>query len=185
MGEESLNAVVCRGQTYNLLLDRYWHLSHPEAGFLLHNTVLSEGLCMSISAITRMPNMEFAVSLYAMKTMTDEKEKVWEEVQLENDEKLPSRCGAVFLFDDRGIATQMLGTWFRNEPRHLLEVRVVQGSKMHRADTKWLDCTNDRWRRNAQRYWAGEMTANPVPEVLVDGKVYFPGWREAPFKVKT
>jgi hypothetical protein len=30
-------------------------------------------------------------------------------------------------------------------------------------------------------WWQGEMTAAPIREILVDGTVYFSGWREEPF----
>jgi hypothetical protein len=35
------------------------------------------------------------------------------------------------------------------------------------------------------RYWRGEMTDNPMPEIFVDGGLYFPGWKSPPFGLFT
>jgi hypothetical protein len=94
---------------------------------------------------------------------------------------VPSRRGTIFLFDDLQFAERARDTWFPGEQRHLLEARIIKGSRVHRADAKWLDSTREHWEENARWYWSGDMTADPRPEVLIDGAVYFPGWRDPPF----
>jgi hypothetical protein len=184
MRKENLNSkitVTCLGQAYNVLPKKYWHLAHPTAGALLHNVPLHEGLCFSISTVNRMPNLENAVSEYAIKVMTDEKEGVWERVRTDEFPDLPSRKGAVFLLDDIELAKQVRGTWFEGQERHLLEAHIIYGSRLHRADSGWLDCIPENWEEYARRYWHGDMNENAIPEVLVDGAVYFPAWDKPPF----
>lgn len=173
--------VTCRGQTYHLMPEPFWHLSHPTAGFLLHNVPLAEGLCVTISEVNRLPDLESAISLYGLRAKSDEKEIVWEAVRSTLNPNLPGRRGAMFLFDNLKVARSAMLLWFPREQRDLLEARVVQGSRLHKADAKWLDCDRDRWKECARNYWSGAMTDDPVPEVLVDGAVYFPGWRSPPF----
>ena len=92
---------------------RFWHLAHPTAGFVSHNTVLSEGLCWSISRVNQMPGLENALSPYALRFIAgDAKEHAWERVRQENFENLPSRRGAIFVFDDREFAERMRMAWF-------------------------------------------------------------------------
>lgn len=179
------NIILCRGQSYELRPESYWHLAHPTAGFLFQNVALNEGICWSISAINCMPGLENAMSLYSLKVINDKKEKVWDRIRMDIDTELPSRKGAIFLFDSEEMALAVMAKWFPTETRHLLEVRVTKGGKIRRADAKWLDCDEDRWEENAYQYWAGNMMCDPIPEVLVEGAVYFPGWKRQPFGVGT
>lgn len=175
------NSVVSRGKLYKLQSEPYWHLAHPTAGFLLNNVALSEGICWSISAINRMTGLINAISPYAWKVMSDRKEQVWERIRTEVNPELPSRKGAIFLFDREDLILDIMAKWFPTEMRHLLEVRVVSGGKIHRTDSKWLDCEEDRWEENAYQYWCGDIMVDPVPEVLIDGAVYFLRWQRPPF----
>ena len=63
----------------------------------------------------------------------------------------------------------------------LLKVRVDRNAKILRADAGWLDAQESQWTSNATRYWKGEMTADPHPEIIVEGAVYFPDWQDPPF----
>lgn len=177
------NSVVSKGKLYKLQEEPYWHLAHPTAGFLLNNVALSEGICWSISAINRMPGLMNAMSPYTWRIMNDRKEQVWERIRTEVNPELPSRKGAIFLFDREDLILDIMSKWFPTEMRHLLDVRVVSGGKMHRGDSKWLDCAEDLWEKNAYQYWSGGLMDNPVPEVLIEGAVYFPGWKRPPFAV--
>jgi hypothetical protein len=172
--------VKCRGQLYEVSSSRYWHLTHAN-GNMLHNARLAEGICTSISVVTRMPGLGKAVSPYAIKVMSDAKEKAWEATRLSLNSALPSRSGAVFLFDSEEQATTAIQAWFSNETRTLVDAHIVSGATIHVADARLLDCRESEWATNARRYWLGEMTAAPIREVLVDGLIYFPGWEAEPF----
>jgi hypothetical protein len=148
---------------------------------MLHNVWLAEGIGTSIAMMSRTPGLERAVSPYAIKIMSDAKEQAWEAARLAVNAKLPSRKGAVFLFESEGQAAAAMQTWFPKETRTLIEARIVKGATVHVADTRLLDCRENEWDANARKYWQGEMTAAPFREVLVDGRVYFPGWRAKPF----
>jgi len=176
-----METVVCRDQTYVLLPKEYWHLVHPTKGDMFHNAYLQEGLLRSASAISRIDGLELVVSPYSLTAMTDDKEQVWERVRASSFGSLPSRVRALFLLDSKDIVTRVLREWFGNEGRHVVKSRIVAMSAFHRADAKWLDCLENDWEDHARRYWSGEMSDDPIPEVLVDGAVYFPDWREPPF----
>jgi hypothetical protein len=33
-------------------------------------------------------------------------------------------------------------------------------------------------------YWAGEMSADPIPEIIVHGTIFFPDWQRPPFGLR-
>lgn len=176
--------IVARGQPYELQPESYWHLVDATTGpmLLLNNAFLAEGIIATISEFRRLPGLENATGAYALRAGMDPKELVWEETRKRVDPSLPSRNGALYEFDNREIAEAVGAKWFGAERlRHLVEARVVNGSRVFKADTRWLDCEQADWQQNSARYWAGDMTASPVPEILVDGRVYFPGWQNPPF----
>lgn len=175
--------VTVRGQIYELLPGELWHLATPSS-LLLNNAYLSKGIISSISDINRIPGLENAVSPYALKAMNDAKEAAWEKTRLSIGVYLPSRLGAFYLFDNDIVAQTVAPTWFSNETeRHLLEVRVVRGARILRGDARLLDCDQTAWETASRRYWNGEMTADPLPEILVDGMLYFPYWDRPPFGI--
>lgn len=174
------DVVECRGQLHQLLPGEYWHLTHPN-GILLSNVRLAEGIGTSISAINRIPGLELAVSRYAMRVMGDAKEQTWEAARLAIAPNLPSRKGAVFLFEGKDQAETAMQTWFPTETRTLIKARIVEGATIHVADARLLDGGEEDWHARARDYWQATMTATPFREVLVDGFVYFPGWRAEPF----
>lgn len=67
---------------------------------------------------------------------------------------VPSRKGAIFLVDSLEMAQPIVAEWFVHERRHVLEPRVLAGSKLHRADARWLNCLPEKYEENAPRYWA-------------------------------
>lgn len=177
----SVEVVDCGGQKYALLPGQYWHWANQHPGMLLYNAFIGKGRCTSVSVMQRMPGLSAAVSPYSMRVDQDAKEQIWEQVRVAEFANLPSRRGAIFLFDDRGTAERAGATWTLSNGRVLVEARVIGGSRLHRADTRWLDCTPDLWNEYARGYWSGAMFADPLPEVLVDGAAYFPGWSKPPF----
>jgi hypothetical protein len=112
-----------------------------------------------------------------------EKVNAWERVRQVVDKNLPTRQHALFLFDDEEMAVRAGQTWFPGEARLLVEARVGNSCRIHRADSCWLNCEPPQWDLNAERYWRGEMTPEPFPEIVVDGPVYFPGWEKPPFGI--
>ena len=173
-----LETVVCRGRVQVLLPGSYWHLT-ADGGHLLHNAVLHEGLSITVSAVAEMAGLEQAVTMYSMKAAQDPKEMTWEAARKTVDAKLPTRSKTLYLFDSEDTAKTALASWFGREQRTLVQARIVAGSAIHRSDARWLDGTDESaWADRAARYWRGEMTDNPMPEILVHGSVYFPQWGE-------
>ena len=76
---------------------------------------------------------------------------------------------AFSLFDDRDTALHAKETWFPGEERHLLAVRVLLASQIHKGDSKWLDSYEHEWEAKARKYWAGELTDDPMPEAILHG----------------
>jgi hypothetical protein len=141
---------------------------------MLHNAWLTQGLCSSASLLAQVPGWEGIGSRYGLSRSSDNKEQAWEAVRLTVTSKLPSRKGAISLFEDESTATTAVKGWFPNETRALVEARIVKGSTVHVADARLLECHEQGWDANANKYWQGEMTASPLREVLVSGTVYFP-----------
>ena len=174
--------VTCRGVTHKLLPGVFYHLADPEST-LLWNARLSEGLVPSVSLTATVEGLENVTTLYHVGSVQDPKELVWEDIRQVEFPCLPSRRKALFLFDELNVARLAQKVWFPNETRYLLKSRVVLRSLVHRADTRWLDTYEHQWQSAARKYWAGVMTDDPFPEVIVHGMAYFPGWKEPPFGI--
>ena len=63
----------------------------------------------------------------------------------------------------------------------ILAVRVLLGSRIHKRDSKWLDSYEHEWEAKARKYWAGELTDDPMPEAILHGVAYFPDWENPSF----
>jgi hypothetical protein len=160
----------------------YWHLFWP-GGSLKHNARLGHGVIVSISFIADMPGMEKVVSPFFMGRMNDAKELVWENVRKQSFNALPPRLKAFYCFEGRELAERANREWFVGREagaRELLELRIADTAVVHRCDSQWLDTPEDQWRASAEKYWKGEMTASPFPEMLVHGAIYFPAWQQFP-----
>jgi hypothetical protein len=166
--------IVARNILYPLLPEPYWHVTPQRGSNLLNNAYLGEVICWSISAI-RASGLDGAVTLYGHLNQNRNKEAVWEQIRVERFPALPTRQHALFLFDDEAIANHARVTWFAGQDRVVVEARVVRNANLHRADATLLDGQPDQWESNAARYWRGEMTPAPRPEIVVEGAVYFPG----------
>jgi len=47
-------------------------------------------------------------------------------------------------------------------------------------DANLLSAIENEWETSARRYWSGEISKEPLPETLVDGMIYLPGWEAFP-----
>ena len=180
---EVLTEATFRGSTCYIIERDYWHLTHPN-GFLFNNAFVGKGFCWSVSAMNLMPEMQNAATLYGLNARFADKEADWDRVREAEFPALPTRINALFLFDDEELARRAAANpdWFGNEERLLVKARLVDGSRVFRADAGWLDnAAPGQFAERASRYWSGEMTSSPMPEIIVCGLVYFPDWPEPPF----
>lgn len=168
------------GKECQLLPRRFYHLAHQDS-LLFWNVYLSKGFLISESVTALTEGLEFVTTLYAFTRQDDPKDKMWERIRQSEYPQKPSRMKTFFLFDERTTALRVRENWFAGEERHLLKARVLRGSLTHKGDSKWLDSFENDWETNARRYWAGEMTEDPVPEVILHGVAFFPDWEEPPF----
>lgn len=81
----------------------------------------------------------------------------------------PSRLDALYLFEDFVVAKKH---WSKMKDGKLYEVRVEDSEVRHRGDMRLVDeafgCSDlADIEACADRYWAGEMTASPIMELLV------------------
>ena len=180
MGNGNSESVVWQGMEHKLLPVMFYHLAHPDS-HIFWNVFLHKGFLISESMAAQADDLQWATTPYALTRQDDPKERVWEEVRVSEYPHNPSRMKALFLFDDRDMSLQAKDTWFPGEERNLLAVRVLQGSQVHKGDSKWLNSYEHEWKANARKYWAGELTADPAPEVILHGVAYFPDWEEPPF----
>lgn len=107
------------------------------------------------------------------------REALFEEVRRARFPGLPSRLSALFVFDDYGVAQRArIERWAGEGALH--ECRALPGAVTHRADGRWLEGRPGDWRTNADSYWRGTMSPDPLPEVIVHGILYFPGSESFP-----
>jgi hypothetical protein len=181
-GKANIQIVVAREQTYGVLPQPFWHVPLRRGSALLHNAHNGEGILYSYSAIRRAGiGLDDLGTFYGLFNKHQDKEAVWERVRVQEFNSRPTRQHALFLFDDESLAKEACTKWFANEDRVVVEARLVIGSNVHRADAKWLDAQQEKWMESAANYWRGDMTSSPYPEIIVEGAVYFPGWKEQPF----
>lgn len=172
--------ILARGRTLTLLPGVFWHLANNHS-LIFYNARLGEGLLATISLVRLVEGDDRFASPYTLRA-SDPKEELWDEVRRELDPSLPGRTdGSFFAFETEDQADARAADWFSSEPRHKVKVRLVAGSRFIRVDGAWLDGDAHLWRGNAGRYWRGEMSTNPKPEILVMGLLYFPDWKEPPF----
>jgi hypothetical protein len=169
--------ISARGREYSILPQSLWHWT-PAQTHLLRNVHICEGVFLSTSA-ARAEGLNAVTMHGAFGNL--KKEAEWERVRLAVNAQLPTRQHAFFAFDTEDAATHAKNKWYPDEDRLRIEARAAAGAKMHRADSLLLDCQPAQWAANAERYWRGEMTDDPLPEIVFEGFAYFPGWREPPF----
>ncbi|MBB4001577.1 hypothetical protein GGR03_000624 [Aurantimonas endophytica] len=160
-----------------------WHLADQ---MLLHNAWIGKGYADTFSELQEMPGLSDVTTRYAFHTsQADErssKEDAWETVRREQFDHLPSRRKALFAFMSREDAERAALTW-GGDLRDRVPVRLhyLPNTLIHVADSRLLDCQPVDWRQRALIYWRGECSANPLKEVILHGRVYFPDWESSPF----
>ena len=159
----------------------YWHLvpaSGTNAQMFFNNAIVGKGLVHSVSFMVELdPNLANAQTPYSIGTSEAEKERFFEDVRLARFPNLPSRLKAFYLFPSAEVANRAQREWFASELKVTVRAWIAQGSKVHEADAQLLRGSRESWPRNAERYWSGEKTNDPVPELLVHGSLYFPDWK--------
>lgn len=170
MSDNSCKTIECC-----LAPDIFYHLTEKN-GILQWNAKLHKGLVRSIShelATGIVPSG--AVTAYGYGNQNSETEVLWEKTRQTQFAYRPTRKNALFLFDTREDAQRAQEDWFRDEARSLVRARIVAWSAWHRGDARWLD---EPSAETARSYWRGDMTEDPRVEIVVDGQVYFPDWRD-------
>lgn len=160
----------------------YWHLVSPHS-FFYNNVRVGKGVLLSVSAaIQAEPQIHNAHTPYSLTIIDDEKEQVFEQVRQEKFPVCPPRLKTLYVFDEYALVERALKEWFSNEGKVVHECRILIGSITCKVDTVWLNSSREQWRDYAEKYWSGQMSKNPFPEILVHGALYFPKWKEFPQK---
>ncbi len=168
-----------QGKTCFIIDKDYWHLTHLKS-LLVNNVRVGHGFSWSVSAMNLADNLGSAVTPYGLNARFSDKEADWERIRKTEFSSLPTRVNALFLFDSKELAQKATADphWFGNENRHLVRAQLVDGCRVFRADTKWLDgATPDNLADRAKKYWSGEMTTDAMPEIIVCGLAFFPDWQ--------
>lgn len=146
------------------------------AKMMMHNTKLREGLCPSGSVLAPFMPEGTIISPYSSFNDNQGKEAVWERIRRSGFPNLPSRIGALFLFDGEAAMEKARQNWWPHRECMYLEVEIRDGTT-HRADAQWLNSPERQWEESAHAYWSGTATADPIHEVLLHGYAYFPEWQ--------
>jgi len=158
----------------------YWHLVGASYIFY-HNVRVGKGALPSVSAgIEAEPHLQNAHTPYSLNNINNGKENLFEKIRQTSYPHLPSRLKTLYVFDDYSFAVRAQSEWFPNEKKTILECRIFTCSVTHKVDSTWLITPSNQWPDAAQKYWKGEMSDTPFPEILVHGVLYFPNWEEFP-----
>ena len=172
---------TCRG-VREIADKQYWHLVPSDgmsAQIFRNNVRVGKGALLSVSAgITVEPEIWNAQTPYSMVRINDEKERIFEQTRQAEFPACPPRMKTLYVFDTLDLVERASEEWFQNERKIIHGCRVISGAVTHKADTVWLNSTEDQWLVNSRKYWNGTMSDNPFPEVLVHGAIYFPDWEE-------
>lgn len=170
------------GFKLSILEQPFWHLVQAEYAWVFHNNVrVGCGALASVSALIHAdPSMAGGRTPYSFSRRDDSKERLLERVRSERFAALPTRLKSLFVFDDCSLVERAQHEWFSDSPKLVYECRVAEGAITHRADAQLLNAQSDGWEENANLYWSGSMTAQPFPEILVRGTLYFPNWQSFP-----
>ena len=105
------------------------------------------------------------------------REIVYEEVRASHFPHLPSRTNCVYLFDDKGTAERFRSR-FRQKKGSILVCSLEEGEPfipdmnlLVGPDVHLADAGLAKMQAAAAQYWAGTMSNDPWPEVLVRGRV--------------
>jgi hypothetical protein len=120
------------------------------------------------------------ISPYASFTSEKPKEEVWESVRHRQFPELPSRHEAFFLFETEGDLQKASRKWWSGQTRQVLRAQIIHGALVHKADSNFLDSSQNEWEASAKAYWSSLETDEPIFEIVVQGCVYFPDWKTFP-----
>lgn len=141
---------------------------------LSHNLFLTKGL-MGAPSLVDHPGV--GNTFYMTATGENKiREQIFEEIRAKEFSSLPSRRSAIWLFDNFSLAQKCGEKWnFVKQGRDLLEVEIVFCRQMIKVDSKWVTCVATEYINNARKYWSGEMSDDPEPEILFDGALQLLG----------
>ena len=180
MQSGSHESIFWFGKEYELLSNMFYHLADRDS-LLLWNARIGRGVVTSVSVTATTAGLEAATTPYHFTRQQNPKEQIWEAIRRSEFPSKPSRLKALFLFDALEATLKAQELWFPKEGRHLLRTRIISGAQTHVGDARWLDSLQKEWEEKARKYWSGEMTDDPMPELILHGAVYFPDWEEPPF----
>jgi hypothetical protein len=138
----------------------YWHSIRKNDRFalvMLNNTKLRKGYLYIGEVLGDLVPEGAILSPYTFFTDEKRKEALWEAVRKDGYPGLPSRTNALFLFPDQKNLRRATNLWWSGEERLITKANVSGQSKIHKADSKLLDCTPEKWRENAHSYWQGSI----------------------------
>jgi hypothetical protein len=154
----------------------FFHAFNPTDPMFRHNLYVGRGRLSSASAVRDAdPALAGIMSPYQALTQHREKEECFEQVRLREFPELPTRLGCIFLFLTREGADRGNAEWW-NGVNVILEARIVSAVSVGTFDARQLEALSDQWEAAARRYWAGEFTADPRPEVVLCGTIQLAGW---------
>jgi hypothetical protein len=147
---------------------------------MLHNTRGHKGYLPTRDALAGFVTDGTILSPYTVFNSERAKEDVWEAVRVQQFPGLPSRRDALFLFESEADLEKASERWWAGQARRTFKTHITEGAALHKADSRLLDSTEDQWEENAQRYWRGAQTDDPILEAVVQGVIYFPEWETFP-----
>jgi hypothetical protein len=154
-----------------------------DSQIMLDNIYLGCGFTSSASWISEHYQNKDFVSLYQILHRDKEKERIWEEIRKDHFPNAPSRMGAIFLFQSIREMERACSEWrFGNRTAFRAIAIAERGSKKLVADARWLHTTQDVWKESACRYWSGDVSEDPLREVIVHGRIFCPDWQSPPFR---
>ena len=149
----------------------YYLAADPNDFIFTNNLKVCKGIFASPSHMREVDeNLNGMVSPYEIMHADREKEAVFENVRATYYQHLPSRMGAIYLFQDYKAALLANERWWGNG-RKLHETIILDGSIFMVVDSEWLNCTADAYKANAHNYFQGKTTDVPLVEVVVKGVV--------------
>lgn len=153
-----------------------FHAIDPSDGMFSHNIFLSKGRVVAISLVrANTPGGTGMMSPYEASTSHKDKEEAFERVRASDFPDLPPRLGAIYLFPSIEAANSANELWWSSK-RVVLKAEIVLAQRIALVDSKLLNALPQDWESAARLYWSGEMTAEPAPEILLDGVIQLQGW---------
>jgi len=158
--------------------EQYYHSIRNDqfTAALLHNVRLRKGILFTNINLPK----GSITSPYTYFNNEQHKETVWDKIREKFYPNLPTRHDAFFMFNDLKTIEIAKDLWWKKEIRKTLVVNITQNTKIHRADTRLLDCFENEYESNAHKYWQGQETEKPLIEIVSNGLLYFPQWETFP-----